>query len=118
VVDVNDDQRLDHIEQVNKVIDEIGAGSVPQIMVFNKIDISGNIAVMVENHEGETSKIWLSARSGAGIPELKQLIGTYFRPGHQTYRLHLPAEAGKLRARLFEQGAVEDEIVDESGGWI
>lgn len=118
VVDVNDDQRLDHIEQVNKVIDEIGAGSVPQIMVFNKIDISGNIAVMVENHEGEISKIWLSARSGAGIPELKQLIGTYFRPGHQTYRLHLPAEAGKLRARLFEQGAVEDEIGDESGGWI
>ncbi len=118
VVDVNDDQRLDHIEQVNNVIDEIGAGDVPQIMIYNKIGISGNIAVMVETHEGEQPKIWLSAHTGNGIAQLKELIGTYFRPGYQTFRLHLPVAAGRLRARLFEQGAVRAETADESGGWI
>lgn len=118
VVDVTDEQRLDHIEQVNKVIDEIGAVMVPQIMVYNKIDVTGNINVMVEKPADEAAKIWLSAHTGAGIPELKELIGSYFRPEHQIFRLHLPAEAGKLRARLFERGAVLEEMVDATGGWV
>ena len=117
VVDVNDDQRLDHIQQVNQVIEEIGAGSVPQIMVFNKIDISESIEVRVEQPPGEQIKIWLSAQIGAGIPQLKQLIGDYFRQDHQTYVLHLPTDSGKLRARLFEYGAVYKEEVEASGGW-
>ena len=118
VVDVTDEQRIDHVEQVNKVIDEIGAESVPQIMVYNKIDVSGNIEVMIERPANEQAKIWLSAHTGAGIPELKELIASYFRPEHQTFSLHLPAEAGKLRARLFERGAVSKETVDAAGGWV
>jgi GTP-binding protein HflX len=118
VVDVNDEQRLDHVKQVNQVIEQIGAGSVPQIMVYNKIDVSGNIDVRIEKHADEQGKIWLSAHTGAGIAELKEMIGTFFRAGYRTFELHLPAQSGKLRASLFEQGAVRAETADASGGWV
>lgn len=118
VVDVNDDQRFDHIKQVNQVIDEIGAGDVPQIMVYNKIDLTASVPAHVEHPPGEQAKIWLSAHTGSGMAELKQLIAGCFRTEHRSYRLHLPAGAGKLRARLFEHGAVCEEQTDEAGGWI
>lgn len=87
-------------------------------MVFNKIDLTASVPAQVENHPGQIPKVWLSAQSGSGIAELKELIGAYFRTAHRMYELHLPAAAGRLRARLFEQGAVRAEQADESGGWI
>ena len=118
VVDVTDEQRNDHIEQVNKVINEIGASEVPHIMVYNKIDDSTSINTRVEQHEGESPKIWLSAHTGEGIIELKKLIANFIRPTGTIFRLHIPAEAGKLRASLFERGAVCEEVLDNSGDWI
>jgi GTP-binding protein HflX len=118
VVDVTDEQRNDHIDQVNKVIDEIGAGAIPQIMVFNKIDDSGGVTARAEQHPGVPARVWLSAHSGEGIPELKELIARFVKPDGATFRLHIPAEAGKLRASLFRRGAVCEEVLDDTGDWI
>ncbi len=38
VVDVSDPRRDEHIDEVNRVLAEIGAADLPQILVFNKID--------------------------------------------------------------------------------
>ena len=80
VVDINDDHRM-RIDEVNKVIGELGAQSIPQILVFNKIDQAGMAA---EHAHPETSpgnsgngvhaRAWVSALTGAGLAELKQLI--------------------------------------------
>jgi GTP-binding protein HflX len=118
VVDVTDEQRHDHIEQVNQVIEEIGAGDVPQIMVFNKIDDSEYIDARIEDNPGGLPKCWLSAQTGVGIDLLKQLIRKYIKPEKKIYRIHLPPEAGRLRASLFEKGAVCEEVVDGEGGWV
>ncbi len=118
VIDVTDEQRHDHIQQVNSVIKQIGAEAVPQILVYNKIDSNCNIEPRVEDNPGGIPKCWISARSGEGIDLLKQLIANRIKPDTETYSLHLPPHAGKLRATLFEKGAVCEEHVDGSGGWI
>ena len=80
VVDINDDQRM-CIEEVNKVVDELGATSIPQILVFNKIDQAGigpgKVAPDTTARNGINGArvcAWVSALTGAGLMELKQLI--------------------------------------------
>ena len=80
VVDINDDHRL-RIDEVNQVIDELGAASIPQVLVFNKIDRAGvgtdngrPQAGVQRSVNGSCARAWVSALNGAGIPQLKQLI--------------------------------------------
>ena len=71
VVDIHSAKRDDQIVEVNKVLVEIGAASVPQVVVFNKIDLSG-IAPGVERDEyGRITHVFLSAQSGAGMEGLQ-----------------------------------------------
>ena len=118
VIDVNDEHRQSHMEQVDNVIDEIGATDVPQILVFNKIDLNEQIEARIENHNGSVPRIWVSANSGAGLEELKELINSLISPERRVHRLHLPAEAGKFRASLFQNGVVCDEQAVKEGGWL
>jgi GTPase len=118
VIDVTDEHRHDHICQVNQVIEQIGADNVPQIMVFNKIDGSEFIAPAMEDHPDGIPKCWLSAQSGEGIDLLKVLIENHLKPEKQSFKIHLSPQAGRLRASLFEKGAVCDEVHDGVGGWV
>ena len=118
VVDANADQRDLHMQQVNEVIEEIGAGAVPQILVYNKIDENAQLLPRVEQHNGAVPSAWVSALTGAGVDELRALIARVLQPRPEQAELHLPPGAGALRARLFEFGAVNREQSDELGGWI
>ncbi len=80
VVDINDDHRK-RIEEVNTVIDELGATSIPQILVFNKIDRAGIEPANAKpqnragnRSNGASARAWVSAMTGAGLVELQQLI--------------------------------------------
>ena len=73
---------------------------------------------METGENGLPNRVWLSARTGAGINLLQLAICQFITSKLQRHRLLLPASAGKLRARLFNIGAVENEHIDENGGWI
>jgi GTP-binding protein HflX len=118
VVDATADQRHLQTSQVNEVIAEIGAGHVPQIMIYNKIDLNGRLEPRVERHNGSMPSVWLSARTGAGIESLLAAIGAILEPLPQPTELRVPPAAGDLRARLFQFGAVSSEEPDRGGGWI
>jgi GTP-binding protein HflX len=67
VVDAANEDRGSQIAAVNQVLAEIGADSIPQILVFNKIDRTP-FAPRVERDEyGRIGRIWASARTGQGI---------------------------------------------------
>jgi GTPase len=78
VVDASSAVRLDQIEQVNEVLRGIGADTVPQILVFNKIDAVPELAARgdaVERDEyGNISRVFLSARTGQGLDALRAAI--------------------------------------------
>ncbi|MBT7952477.1 MAG: GTPase HflX, partial [Gammaproteobacteria bacterium] len=118
VIDANDEQRHARMQQVNQVIEEIGAAHVPQIEVFNKIDLNESMSVRQESGDDRATRIWLSARLGTGIEELKQLIAGKVWADSAVHKLHLPASAGKLRASLYQHGAVCEESEHDAGGWL
>ncbi|MDP1594236.1 MAG: GTPase HflX [Gallionella sp.] len=71
VVDASNPNRDDQISEVNKVLNEIDAGHIPQLLVFNKIDVL-DVPESVERDDcGRIARVYLSAKSGAGMSELR-----------------------------------------------
>ncbi|NNG12592.1 MAG: GTPase HflX, partial [Halobacteria archaeon] len=117
VVDVQDADRGARIEQVNEVLREIGADKVPQLCVYNKIDLNGMEPRVERDPEGRITRIWLSAMSGNGLDLLSAALTEYFEGVQVHGWLHLSSWAGAIRSSLFEMGCVLSEHVDEQGDW-
>lgn len=116
VVDAADPERELRIEQVNEVLAAIGADEVPQIMVYNKIDLVDGLEVRRElTDAGQTERVWISAMGGQGIDLLRDAIGSVLGDERWQGVLDLPMNAGRLRARLFAAGVVHAEVMDDSG---
>jgi GTP-binding protein HflX len=80
VVDSASPTRAREAEDVNKVLAEIKADAIPQLAVWNKIDVSG-LAPEVERDEyGRICRVLVSARTGAGLPGLRAAIAEAARP--------------------------------------
>jgi GTP-binding protein HflX len=71
VVDANNANRDDQIAEVNKVLDEIGAADIPQVLVFNKIDLQDMAPSVQRDDYGRIARVFLSAKSGAGLDGLR-----------------------------------------------
>ena len=74
VVDANNPVRDDQIAEVNKVLAEIGAQHIPQILLLNKIDLQELPAAVERDEYGRITSIRLSAKTGAGIDELRAAL--------------------------------------------
>jgi GTP-binding protein HflX len=119
VIDAHDPERQAKIEQVRAVLTEIGAGEVPQIEVYNKIDLLEQAQPQLEyDSDGRPLRVHLSAISGAGMELLLQAVADFFREEMVRSRLHLPPSAGRLRATLYAIDAVRHEQVAEDGVWL
>jgi len=75
VVDGASPVRMEQIEQVNEVLREIGADHIPQILVWNKIDAADLEPGIERDEYGKISRVFISARSGAGLDLLRDAIG-------------------------------------------
>jgi GTP-binding protein HflX len=102
---------------VNEVLEAIGAAEVPVLRVINKIDLTDHAAGPLPATQAELTPVCVSALTGAGLPELGVELNRYFSSLRLNAWLNLPAHAGRLRARLFEMGAVEEEQVQPDGVW-
>src|SRR5579863_5661263 len=67
VVDASDTRREEHIEQVDKVLHEIGAGDIPQLRVYNKIDRIGVSAQLERDSQLAAAAVWIGAAAGSGL---------------------------------------------------
>jgi GTP-binding protein HflX len=115
VSDAADDERDRLHEVVDRVLEEIGAGDVPQLRVMNKIDVTGATPQLERDGDGQVRSVWLSAHSGAGLDLLRQALGERLGGERVNAPLHLPLNAGRLHSRLKMLGAIADERVDELG---
>ena len=106
IVDAADAERGERIEQVNRVLDEVGAGSLPQIEVYNKADLLGEVPRIETSEEGRVRRVWVSAHTGAGIDLLIQAIADFLGPDLVHRHIVLPPSQGRARARFFAAGAV------------
>ena len=115
VVDSADDARQDKIDAVNRVLHEVGAGETPQLLVYNKIDISGIEPRIDFDDQGRAWRIWLSAISGSGFELLFDVLRQQFCEQSSLYTLVLKAGEGQIRAYLFENGCIEAENFQNNG---
>jgi GTPase len=106
VIDAADPERSDRIAQVNEVLESIGAQSLPQLAVFNKIDRSGEPPHVERDADGRVDRLWLSAHTGEGVDLLLEALHSQLGADLHHCLITLPPHAGRARARLFEAGAV------------
>lgn len=119
VIDVYADNREFIRDEVNSVIEQIGAVDVPQIEVYNKIDLHDDIETKVEyaSEDNPTAKIWVSAVTGEGMDTLAELIQGTLQSGIELHDLIVPASEGRFRSKLFEMGTVREEECLDNGDW-
>jgi GTP-binding protein HflX len=77
VVDAASPARDEQQAQVNKVLEEIGANEAPQILVYNKIDAASLDPTVERDQYGRISRVFVSARTGAGLEELRGAIAEF-----------------------------------------
>jgi len=83
VVDSASPGREREIEDVNKVLAEIGAEAVPQLLVWNKIDQSSLESGAERDEYGRIRRVFVSARTGAGLAGLRAAIAEAAGPQKQ-----------------------------------
>lgn len=116
VIDAADPLVRERIEDVETVLAEIGAGDIPQIQVYNKIDLIEGSAPRRDRVEGsEVERVFISARAGLGLDLLRQALSERFAAVRVQQSMRLAPAEGRLRARLFALGAVRAETADEEG---
>ncbi|MBK8188105.1 MAG: GTPase HflX [Cellvibrio sp.] len=116
VIDAAADEMTRNIEQVELVLAEIDAADLPQLKVYNKLDLLADRTPRIDRDEaGKPAAVWLSAQSGEGCDLLHkaiiELLGTEMIVG----RLLLTPQQGKLRALLYAQQAVSGESYLDDG---
>jgi len=116
VVDAHDDDCQIKIKQVNEVLADIGAEHVPQLQVFNKIDLLDNTKPYLERDElGLPKRVWVSAGAGAGIELLFTALVELLQKDLISCEICLPVVETRLRAALYQAGGVVDEHIDKEG---
>jgi len=117
MIDASDPNRWQRVRQVNSVLKQLEADRVPQIRVYNKIDMLDRPPRVTSNRSGEGRAVWLSAATGEGIPMLLDAISDRLCRKTLHRVIHLQPSQGRQRAKLFELGAVLSEATAEDGSW-
>jgi len=117
VVDVSDPRRDEHIDEVNRVLAEIGAADLPQILVFNKIDRIDTPARVERDESGKVSHVWLSAARAEGLDGLLQSVAERLARVAHRATLRLPVSGGEMRARLYAANLVRAERIADDGAF-
>ncbi|MGZ5115344.1 MAG: ribosome rescue GTPase HflX [Burkholderiales bacterium] len=77
VVDASSPDREAQIDAVNQVLAEIGADSIPQLLVLNKIDLTALPPRVARDEYGKIARIWISAESGSGLESVRLALQEY-----------------------------------------
>ncbi len=118
VVDAAGARRDGSISDVEEVLAEIGVDRVPQIQVFNKIDLIEDAVPRVERDaQGRVRRVWVSAHNGRGMSDLLEAVAEHFRGERLHRRVALDAGEGALRGWFFEHAQVLSDRATDEGGW-
>ncbi len=115
VVDVSASNRDELMADVETVLGEIGADELPQLLVFNKLDLLEQPARVVRNESGVITAVYVSAATGEGLELLREAIRERLSVALFDEEITLDPQRGKLRAALYEMGAVCSEQWESDG---
>lgn len=120
LVDASDPLRDEKIAEVNSVISEVGADQVPQLLVYNKIDLlePDLVAKLDLDQDGLPARVWMSAATGDGTDLLLDALAAHFKGRFVSAKILLAVEASAKRAEIYQLGKVEAESFDQDGNYL
>ena len=119
VIDAADARKIENIEAVNLVLEEIKADKVPVLLVYNKIDLLENVAPHIEyDDENKPVAVYLSAHSGEGLDLLLEAIKVRLKNEILSFTLTLLPQEGRIRHALYQLDSIRHEQISDKVEWL
>ncbi|MGN0402211.1 MAG: GTPase HflX [Acetatifactor sp.] len=110
VVDFSDEHHKQHLEVTKETLKEIGAGDIPQIIVYNKADLCG----LEDIPKRAGDRIYMAAGCECGLEELLEMIDENIRADWKEETFLIPFNQGGLVSYFMENAVVlEKEYLEE-----
>ena len=114
VVDFSDEHYREQMAVTAETLRELGAGDIPQIIVFNKIDKCQRTSRL----EKRGNHIYMAASQGVGLEELIDMIKDIVYADQEEACFLIPYENGSISSYLMETSAVLEQEYREDGVWL
>jgi GTP-binding protein HflX len=115
LVDISHPNALNQVEAVHKTLEEIGAELVPIITILNKIDRLSDPETASRTLDLFPKAAAISARTGAGLDRLIELIGSTLYESFTPISVQLPYREGQLISLFHELGQIEHLVHQRKG---
>ena len=115
VIDANHETWEEHRTVVEQVLQELGVGDRPQLLVFNKIDLLKEEELLaLQERIGRLVRnaVFVSAATEGGLEPLKRALSASVRVRRPLAEIRLSSADGKLLAEIHRQGEVLDQRMD------
>ncbi|HKW12524.1 MAG TPA: GTPase HflX [Gemmatimonadaceae bacterium] len=115
VIDANQPTWEEQRVVVEQVLEELGVGDRPRLLVFNKIDLLGEEELLaLQERIGRLVKsaVFVSAVNDGGLEPLRRALGAAVRSRRPLVEIRLSAGNGKLLAEIHRGGEVIDQRTD------
>lgn len=109
VIDVSNPEWREQARIVDELIRELGAESIPCIRVYNKCDVA-----FTAQQEQEADAVYISAKTGEGIPALLEAVDKKLDKGTKRVVIHLPYDRTGLLDGLYREAKVENVAYGET----
>ncbi|MBN1293856.1 MAG: GTPase HflX [Candidatus Latescibacteria bacterium] len=108
VIDITNPEWENQIDVVKTVLSDMGASETDTVMVFNKIDMVKNEALLKAMQSRFSSALFVSAHDGTGIEELKEKLKYFMLRGQLTLTMAFGPHNNKLLSEIYRYGNVID----------
>jgi GTP-binding protein HflX len=113
VADLSSPYCEEQIRVVDAVLEEIGAGNIPRLLVANKIDVASAAGARRFEKEGVEGVCPISALTGAGLERLMERMGAILDGQKERARFCFSPEQGALLSVLRRQGRILEERYEQ-----
>ena len=112
VIDASDPHHKQHIKVTEDTLKDLNVGDVPMIYIYNKADKCMTEPLPVVRGE---DKIYLSAKSGEGLPELIEMIFGKLHSGHLDAEFLVPYTDGRAVSDIMQNATVYETAYEAEG---
>ena len=109
VIDASNPEWREQAHIVDELIRELGAEQIPCIRVYNKCDVA-----FTAQQEREADAVYISAKTGEGIPALLEAVDKKLDKGTKRVVIHLPYDKAGLLDGLYREAKVENVAYGET----
>lgn len=117
VVDASHPDPGSQIETVRKVVSEVDAHNVPELIVFNKVDLVDQTTVVTLRSSHPTA-VFVSSRTGEGIEQLKETIAKLLPRPNVSVKVLIPYAKGSLVSRMHLNSEIQKLEYKDEGTYI